>query len=233
MTTKAKKDYSQGKIYKIEPTVEHDEGDIYIGSTTKKYLSQRMTAHRSCYNLWRDGKHHFLTSYVLFDKYGIENCSIVLLENLHASNFDELASREAYHIKTLKCVNKHIPLRTDAEYYQDNKEKILSRVKEYRQENIEKIREYDKERSKTESRKIQKKLYAQEHTENAQVYMKQYYETNKEQLLKQHAKYRDDNKDKLREYFKEYAKNNKDKKREYDKQYRLKKKQEKESLGNV
>ena len=72
MTTRAKKDYSQGKIYMIEPTVEHDEGDIYIGSTTKSYLSQRMTAHRNCYNQWREGKHHFLTSYALFDKYGFE-----------------------------------------------------------------------------------------------------------------------------------------------------------------
>ncbi len=31
-------DYSQGKIYKIEPIVEHDEHEIYIGSTTQKYL---------------------------------------------------------------------------------------------------------------------------------------------------------------------------------------------------
>ena len=30
--------YSNGKIYKIEPIIDHDEGDIYIGSTTKKYL---------------------------------------------------------------------------------------------------------------------------------------------------------------------------------------------------
>ncbi len=28
-------DYSQGKIYKIEPIVEHKEHEIYIGSTTQ------------------------------------------------------------------------------------------------------------------------------------------------------------------------------------------------------
>ena len=34
-------DYSKGKIYCIEPISEHDEGEIYIGSTTKHYLSDR------------------------------------------------------------------------------------------------------------------------------------------------------------------------------------------------
>ena len=29
--------YNNGKIYKIEPIVDHDEGDIYFGSTTKQY----------------------------------------------------------------------------------------------------------------------------------------------------------------------------------------------------
>jgi predicted GIY-YIG superfamily endonuclease len=38
--------YSNGKIYKIEPTVEHEDGDIYIGSTTNKLLCQRMGKHR-------------------------------------------------------------------------------------------------------------------------------------------------------------------------------------------
>ena len=35
-------DYSRGKLYKIEPICEHPEGDIYIGSTTKKTLAERM-----------------------------------------------------------------------------------------------------------------------------------------------------------------------------------------------
>ena len=37
------RDYSKGKIYKIEPTVDHEENEIYFGCTTKEYLSQRMT----------------------------------------------------------------------------------------------------------------------------------------------------------------------------------------------
>ena len=41
--------YNQSKIYKIEPITEHEEYEIYIGSTTKKYLSQRFQQHKSSY----------------------------------------------------------------------------------------------------------------------------------------------------------------------------------------
>ena len=35
--------YNNGKIYMIEPICEYEVGDIYIGSTTKQYLSQHFT----------------------------------------------------------------------------------------------------------------------------------------------------------------------------------------------
>ena len=124
MTTKAKKDYSQGKIYKIEPTMDHDEGDIYIGSTTQRLLCQRMGKHRDGYIQWKKGNSTRVMSYSLFEKYAIDNCSIILLKNVNASNYDELGSKEAHYIKTLKCVNKQIPLRTEQEYRKDNEERI-------------------------------------------------------------------------------------------------------------
>ena len=69
--------YENGKIYKIESYL----GDmIYIGSTTKKYLSQRMDTHRSDYKRWKNGVYNFVTSFTIFEEYGIENCNIVLLE---------------------------------------------------------------------------------------------------------------------------------------------------------
>lgn len=40
-------DYSKGKTYEIEPVREHDEDEVYIGSTTQYYLSERMKYHRS------------------------------------------------------------------------------------------------------------------------------------------------------------------------------------------
>ena len=40
--------YNNGKIYKIEP-INGEDGDIYIGSTTKEFLSQRLATHRGEY----------------------------------------------------------------------------------------------------------------------------------------------------------------------------------------
>ena len=111
--------YNNGKIYKIESNL----GDkVYIGSTTKEYLSQRMTAHRESFNQWKKGKRELTTSFLLFDEYGIENCSIVLLELCPCESKDVLHAREAHYIRTIKCVNKLIPLRTYQEYNDDNKE---------------------------------------------------------------------------------------------------------------
>ena len=45
--------YNNGKIYKLEPMCNHDDGDIYIGSTTKEYLCQRMTAHKYQYKQYK------------------------------------------------------------------------------------------------------------------------------------------------------------------------------------
>jgi hypothetical protein len=75
--------YSNGKIYKIEAinTVEGDK-HTYVGSTAKKHLSHRMDCHRRDYAQWKKGniKSSKITSFDIFDKYGIDNCQIILLE---------------------------------------------------------------------------------------------------------------------------------------------------------
>ena len=130
--------YNNGKIYKIE-AINGEEGDIYIGSTTKQYLSQRMTKHRENYNRWKQGKHHKVSSYDLFEKYGISNCQIILLENCPCESKDQLHARESHHIKTLNCINKCIPGRTRREYYEDKKDQVLERNKQYRIVNKERV----------------------------------------------------------------------------------------------
>lgn len=101
--------YNNGKVYKIEPIGEHDEGDVYIGSTTKRLLSQRLSKHKSNYREFLNGKRRNVSLFKLFNKYGIQNCRSVLLETVYANNKDELFSREAYYIQNLKCVNIRIP----------------------------------------------------------------------------------------------------------------------------
>jgi len=117
--------YQNTKVYKIWSLL----GDkIYIGSTTKEYLSQRMTAHRTDYKHWKNGKRGKITSFDLFDEYGIDNCKIELLEAKECNSFDERRQLEAKHIRNLDCVNKNIPGRTPNEYYDYNKEKILEKA---------------------------------------------------------------------------------------------------------
>ena len=163
--------YSNGKIYKIELIIEHPEEDIYIGSTTKQYLSQRMDKHRSSYKCWKDLKINKFTVFDLFDKYGIDNCKIYLLESVKANNKDELRAREGHYIRTLKCVNKRIENRTRKEYREQNKDKIKVKIQEYYQVNKEKLSEHNK----------------------------QYYNDNKEKIKKRKAIYRQINREVIRE----------------------------------
>jgi hypothetical protein len=100
--------YQNGKIYKIE-CPSGDEGDIYIGSTCKEDLSQRMIHHRCDFKRWKEGKRRNISSFQLFDKYGIDNCVIILIESFPCNCIDELYAKEAFHIKSMKCVNKLIP----------------------------------------------------------------------------------------------------------------------------
>jgi hypothetical protein len=133
--------YNNGKIYKIEP-INGEEGDIYIGSTTKDYLSSRMCSHRSIYNtfLKNHKKGNNTTCSILFEKYGVDNCNIILIENVNASSSDELKAREAFYIQSMICVNRNVPLRTREQYEIDNKD----RRKIYHDAHREETKEYRK-----------------------------------------------------------------------------------------
>ena len=144
--------YDQSKVYKIWSP----QGDkIYVGSTTKQYLSQRMTAHRNNYNTWKNGKCCLTTSFLLFDEYGLDNCFIELLEAKSCSSKDELKQLEGGYIRDLTCVNKRVENRNHKEsvqnYYDNNRDKYLEYNKQWREDNKEKIKEYiedNKERIK-------------------------------------------------------------------------------------
>ena len=167
--------YNNGKIYKIEPICEHDEGDIYIGSTTKDYLSKRMVAHRYGYNKYKKGKSHLITSYKLFDKYGIENCKIYLLESVNANSRDELEAREGHYIRTLQCVNKNVVGRTRKEtcqeYYKTHIEELRERNRIYRQEHIEEKREKSREyyQNNIEEKKEKQRVYNEKNIERFKI----------------------------------------------------------------
>lgn len=119
--------YSKGKIYKVEPVCEHEDGDIYIGSTAQDKLCMRWREHKKTVNDVR----RRTSVCEFFNKYGMDKCHIVLLEQVDANCKEELRAREAYYVKTLKCVNKRIPNRTEQDWRNDNKEHMQNWAKEY------------------------------------------------------------------------------------------------------
>ena len=107
-------DYKQGKIYKI---VDSNEEMVYVGSTVDT-LSRRMVGHRREYKLRRNN----YSVFAIFDKYGVENCKILLLELCPCDTKDELTRREGEVIKANNCINKRVEGRTRKAYRQDHKE---------------------------------------------------------------------------------------------------------------
>ena len=137
--------YRNAKIYKI---VDVGYNEQYFGSTTVE-LSKRMTRHRNRYRQYKKVGQFSYTSFLLFDKYGIENCKIELVEMYPCDSKEELNRREGHWIKNQECVNKIVAGRTHKEYYRDNIEyetagkrtsKARQQQQEYRERNREKIK---------------------------------------------------------------------------------------------
>lgn len=188
-------DYSKTKIYKIES---HLGDKIYIGSTAKFYLSQRFQQHKSAYKQWKEGKGCNVTSFELFEEYGVDNCQIVLIEECPCNNKDAKNAKESQYIRELQCVNKCIPGRTIQQWKEDNKDKIKTNDKKYYEDNKDKIKEKKKQNYEDNKNNV-----------------KQYYENNKDKM----KKYREDNKDKI----KQYREDNKDKMKQYYQQKKAEK----------
>ena len=98
--------YQLGKVYKL---VNDDDDQIYIGSTTQRYLCNRMTIHRNDHKLGRK-----MSACKILEK---TNPRIVLIELWPCNSKDELTAREEHHRKlnAAVCVNKIRAKRTAAE----------------------------------------------------------------------------------------------------------------------
>ena len=92
--------YQQGKIYKIECNV---TDKVYIGSTCKNTLAERLAQHRTNYKCYLNGTYPYVSS---FDVLQNRNYDIVLIESYSCNTKDELHARERYHTNHIDCVNK-------------------------------------------------------------------------------------------------------------------------------
>jgi hypothetical protein len=87
--------YSNGKIYKI---ISNQTNEIYIGSTTKKYLCDRFASHTYHYRQWKNNLFNYLTSFEILQ---YADAKIILIETFPCKSKDELLAREQYWIDNI------------------------------------------------------------------------------------------------------------------------------------
>ena len=161
-----------GKIYSIRS---HQTDLIYIGSTTEKRLSARLSKHRANYKAYLKDNCRYISSFEIL-KY--IDAYIELIEEVEKKiTKNELHKLEGAYIRNNKCVNRFIAGRTQKEWYINNQDKILEKSKKYREENKEKILEKEKDWRDKNKDKIQK--YYEVNRDKIKVY----YEINKDKIL--------------------------------------------------
>jgi len=190
--------YDLGHIYIIWDIDDHNL--VYYGSTYD--LKTRMNKHECL-------KTNKCTSKQIIER---GNYKYDILETHENIDEYDLVERERWYILNKVCVNKQIPHRTRAEYYQDNKEKLAEyyqdnkeKIAEYYQDNKEKIAEQQKEYYQNNKEKIAD--YYQDNKEK----IAEYYQDNKEKIAERTKEYYQDNKEKIAERKKEYYQDNKEK----------------------
>ena len=144
-------DYQNGKIYTIRS---YKTDYIYIGATTKKYLCDRISEHKSAYKQFLNGKKIYYSSFKILE---LEDAYIELLENYPCNSKDELCKKEGEYIRnTDKCVNKQITGRTKKEWGKDNIEKLREQRNRWYKDNRDKTLERQKKRYEDNKDKIEK-----------------------------------------------------------------------------
>ena len=127
----------KGYIYALY-SIEYKEYPIYIGSTIQK-IYMRHTEHRKNYRNYLNGKYHFISSFILYDKFGFEGVAHKLIKEVEVDSRKELFKYERETIEEYKdkCLNIMCPYRTEEErkelkkeWEEQNKNKIKANKKE-------------------------------------------------------------------------------------------------------
>ena len=133
--------YENGKIYKI---IDNTNNDIYIGSTTNKYLCNRLAQHK--HNAYNDKRANLASKQIILNG----DYKIILIENYSCKTKDELRAREQYYIDKFDCINKISSYNTK----EDIRQKCLRNNAIYRNKNREYINGYH--RTRTEIKRMNK-----------------------------------------------------------------------------
>ncbi len=187
-------------IYKIE-----FHSAIYIGSTVN--IKRRLNRHKC--NLRNNSKLK-LYEHMRENDYKEEDITIYVLEQCNIKNRYE---REGYYIRLLGNLNKKIMGRSQKEYmkewYEKNKEEILTKKKKYSVNNKDVKKEwYEKNKEKVS---LKAKERYEKNKEKVLIRHKSRYEEKKEEILTKHKKYYEKNKEWLALKGKEWYEKNKEK----------------------
>lgn len=174
-----------GRVYKI---VCGQSNECYVGSTFDE-LKYRFQTHKTKYR-----QHTSKCSVVeLFDKYGIDNCKMLLIKQYEVIDRRHLEVYETLWIKKLNSINKVEPCGGLLEkQYQ----------KQYRKKNEKVLKEYGKQWYRENREKI-KQSY-DEKIETIAEKSKERYEQKKEVILEQQRQYRERNKQKVKQRKEDY-----------------------------
>ena len=119
-------------IYKISSD---NCNQCYIG-ITKKDIQKRLKEHVACYELFKNEKTSFITSFKIIEN---GNYKIELIESFTPKDDQEKKDKEAYYIKTNNSVNKRIENRTQKEWTAQNWDRVKEHKLKYYYNNKEKF----------------------------------------------------------------------------------------------
>ena len=120
MEQQTNNNYNNAKIFKI--VVNNINGECYYNCTTTNKLNCKWQSIKTLYNNWLDKTERAATPnnfnlfklrqtdstilyYDLLNKYGLNNCSIILVELYPCNNILQLKQRLNYYISTYPCIN--------------------------------------------------------------------------------------------------------------------------------
>jgi hypothetical protein len=143
-------DYSNTIIYKI-CSKDLNITELYVGHTTD--MRRRKNNHKSSCNKEETKGYNYNVYQFIRANGGWDNWDMIEIERFEAIDGYDAKKRERYWIEELKAtLNMTIPLRTQKQYTEDNKEIITGYRKEWRENNKEYLKEYDKNRKNKEER---------------------------------------------------------------------------------
>jgi hypothetical protein len=124
-----------GFLYKLQDNTNPDL--VYYGSSELTTLDECMKIHIHKFNDWKNTGKYYCYSFKVLER---NNYTPILLKIVFFTIQWELQEQKRKLIEYQTCVNKFIPNRTKAEWYEVNKDKIKKQSADYRVKNKDKIK---------------------------------------------------------------------------------------------